>query len=252
MAAEKKEKFFRKLLKRKKLLIIILVIIVVGFVVSRIASRNGDVDTTEVKQGTVREELILTGDIKATEHAPLRFQSSGKVSWVGVSEGDEVKKGQSLMSLDTTNLSQDLKIADANLRSSAAALDVVYDDLQGKEDSETFEETSNRTTAETTKDSAVFSHIKAQRNLANSTLRAPFAGIVTFLANPFTGANVLFNETQVEVVNPDTIFFEVAADQSEVIDLSEGQKVNILLDSFPRMNLKGKLILLVIALWRVR
>jgi RND family efflux transporter MFP subunit len=241
MTAEKKENLFKRLLKRKKLLIVIFVIIVAGFGIYRFTTGDGDVDTVEVKLGTVREEIILTGEVKAVEHSALRFQGSGRVSWVGVSEGEEVKKGQSLMRLDTTNLSQDLKIADANLRSSAAALDVVYDDLQGKEDSETFSETSTRTTAEAAKDITVYSNIKAQRNLSNLTLRAPFAGIVTFLANPFTGATVLFNETQVEVVNPETVYFEVSADQSEVIDLFEGQKVNLILDSFSDDEFEGKI-----------
>ena len=241
MATAKKERIFKRLLKRKKLLAVILVLIVVGIVVVRNISKKDAVDTTEVKKGTVREELILSGEVKAVEHARLMFQTSGKISWVGVSEGDEVKKGQSLMSLDTTNLSQDLKIADANLRSTAAALNSVYDDLKDKKNSETFEEISERTTAEATKDAAVFSNIKAQHNLANATLYAPFTGIVTYIAYPFTGANVLLSETQVEVVNPDTIFFEVSADQSEVIDLFEGQKVTVILDSFQDKELVGEI-----------
>jgi HlyD family secretion protein len=36
----------------------------------------------------------------------------------------------------------------------------------------------------------------------------------------------------VEVIDPKTIYFEVSADQSEVVDLHEGQKVVIVLDSF--------------------
>jgi len=61
----------------------------------------------------------------------------------------------------------DLQIAEADLRAKAASLDKVYDDLQGKEGSETFEEIETRTVAETNKDKAVFSQIKAQKNLAD-------------------------------------------------------------------------------------
>ena len=241
LATVKKERIFKRLLKRKKLLAVILVLIVVGIVVVRNISKKEAFETTEVKKGTVREELILSGEVKAVEHARLIFQTSGKISWVGVSEGAEIKKGQALMRLDTTNLYQDLLIADTNLRSTAAALNSVYDDLKDKKNSETFEEISTRTTAEATKDAAVFSHIKAQQNLTNATLYAPFTGIVTYIAYPFTGANVLLSETQVEVVNPDTIFFEVSGDQSEVIDLFEGQKVTVILDSFQDKELVGEI-----------
>jgi len=220
---------------------VIVIIIIVAFVAwNFFVSGNGDdVETTVVQSGIVKDELILTGVIKADEHTSLKFQNSGKVTWLGVADGDEVLSGQDLIRLDTTNLSQDLKIADANLRAKAASLDKVYDDLQGKEDSETFEEKDTRTTAEANKDSAVYSNIKAQNNLGNLTLKAPFDGIVSFIANPFTGANVLFSEPQIELVNPDTIYFEVTADQSEVINLKLGQSVTVVLDSFLENDYEG-------------
>lgn len=236
-----KENLFNKIIKRKKLIIILIVVglIVYGgwyFIDQR---KNGDVEQTEVKKGTVREELILSGEVVADEHADLLFQSSGELDYIGVSEGDEVKKGQVLARLDTTVLYQSLQIADANLRSTAAALDVVYDDLQGKEDSETYEEKSTRTTSEAAKDAAVFAHIQAQKNLANATLRAPFDGIVTTVSNPFTDFNFIYTQSQIEIVNPQTIYFEVTADQSEVIDLYLGQKVILILDSYTDEEFEG-------------
>lgn len=238
MKNDKKEGFLRRLLKKK---VIIIVIVLVVYAVWRfgIAGKGNDVESVEIKKGVVLEELILSGEIKADEHASLSFQTSGKLSWVGVKEGEEVKKGQSLARIDATNLSQDLKIADATLRARAASLDTVYDDLEGNEDSETFAEIETRTTAETNKDSAVFTNIKAQHNLANASLVSPFAGIVSFIAHPFPGINILFSQPQIEVVNPRTMFFEVSADQSEVIDLYDGQKVNIIFDSFPDKEIEG-------------
>jgi HlyD family secretion protein len=241
MAKEEKERLLSKVLKRKKLIIILIVVgvIVYGgwyFINQR---KNGDIEQTTVKKGTVREELILSGEIKADEHADLLFQSSGELDYIGVSEGDEVTKGQVLARLDTTNLYQSLQIADTTLRSAAAALDVVYDDLQGKEDSETYDEISTRTTAEATKDAAVFSHIQAQKNLANATLKAPFDGIITQITNPFTDFNFIYTQSQIEIVNPQTIHFEVTADQSEVIDLYLGQKVILILDSYSDEEFEG-------------
>ncbi len=246
MAAVKdkeKETLLTKVLKRKKPLAIGAVVVIVILLFFRfVLFKKEETEKTEIKRGTVVEELILSGEIKADEHAELSFQASGKVSWVGVVEGESVEKGQALARLDATSLSMDLQIADANLRAKAASLNKVYDDLQGKEDSETFEETETRTAAETNKDSAVFSHIKAQKSLANATLLAPFDGIVTYVAIPFVGTNIFFTERQIEIVNPETIYFEVTVDQSEVVELSLGQKVKIILDSFPDGEFEGEVV----------
>jgi len=223
----------KKELNKKKfpLFRVIVILVLGGILFARVRSNNKDVVSAVVMKGEVREELILSGSVRADEHANLKFQSSGKISWVGISEGDVVRKGQSLMSLDSTNLNEDLKIADANLRRDAASLDKVYDDLKDKEDSETFEEKATRTAAETAKDSAVFSHVKAQKNLANATLFAPFDGIITSVTNPYQGVNITATQNQIEMVNPETIYFEVGADQSEVLSLKEGQKALIVLDA---------------------
>lgn len=240
---KEKETLLTKVLERKKLLAIGVVVVIVILLFFRfVLFKKEEFEKTEVKRGTVTEELILSGEVKADEHAELSFQASGKVSWVGVIEGEDVKKGQALARLDTTSLSMDLQIADANLRAKAASLNKVYDDLQGKEDSETFEETETRTAAEANKDSAVFSHIKTQKSLANATLLAPFDGIVTYIATPFIGTNIFFTEKQIEIVNPETIYFEVSADQTEVIDLSLGQKVKMILDPFPDKEFEGEIV----------
>lgn len=235
------KKIIEVLKARKKLLIIILILVFVGLLIKRAASKNDKADTAQIMRGSVSEDLILSGEIKADEHVQLSFQSSGQISWVGATEGSWVEKGQALARLDTTKTSLDLQIADAILRSEAASLNTVYDDLQGKEDSEIYEEKETRTAAETDKDKAVFGHIKAQKDLSNATLASPFAGVVTMVANPFSGVNVLFSQNQFEIVNPETIYFEVAADQSEVVDLVEGQKVKVVLDSFPDEELEGKI-----------
>jgi RND family efflux transporter MFP subunit len=237
---KKVQDFINKLLRRKKLVVVVVLIIILFFGWRYYSNRNGNgIETIEVKKGKVIEELILTGSVQADEHAQLPFGSSGELAWLGVFEGDEVRSGQALARLNTSKLAQDLKIADANLRDAAATLDRVYDDLQGKEDSETFAEKETRTAAETAKDAAVFAHIKAQKDLANAVLKAPFDGIVSSITNPFSGINTLATQAQIEVVNPDTIYFDVSADQSEVVDLSIGQKVVIILDSISDEEVEG-------------
>jgi len=241
MAAKaKEESIFRKILGRKKLLIVIIVIVIVGFFAYRyFQNKNGDVDSAEVKRGNVAEELILSGEIDADEYAQLKFPASGKIAWVAITEGEEVKKGQALMKLDTTTLNTAFQSARASLRAAEATLDNVHDQVKDNDDDESFSEKDTRTTAETTKDRAYEAYVAAEYNLRNATLISPFAGIVTYLAHPFSGVNVIFSETQVEVINPDTIFFDVSADQTEVSDIKIGQKVVIVLDSITEKDINS-------------
>ena len=190
---EKKENIFRRLLKRKKLLIILAVLIVGGYFLYGYFTGNEDYETAEVKRGTVAEELILSGDIDADEYAQLKFPASGKIAWVTVKEGDEVKKGQALTKLDTITLNTAFQTTRATLRAAEATLDYVHDQVKDNDDDETFSEKDTRTTAETTKDRAYEAYVAAEYNLRNSTLLSPFAGIVTYLAHPYSGVNVIFS-----------------------------------------------------------
>ncbi len=227
---------------RKKLLAILAMGLVVFFLVRGFIVRRGLVETAQVKKGEVVEELVLSGEVSADEYAKLAFATSGKISWVGVSEGKEVRRGQALAKLDTTNLNSDYQRALEDLRSAEASLQKTYDDVKGHDKDETLTQKETRTIDEVAKNKAYEAVIQARNNLANATLIAPFNGLVTFVANPFSGVNTLASQTQIELINPETIYFNVSADQSEVTDLSLGQKVKIILDPYPEQEFEGEVI----------
>ena len=242
MNKDQKENIISKLFKSKRNRFIIIGGLI-AFLVWRlvVTPKNGDFKTTEVKKGTVAEELILSGEIKAREHALLKFQGSGEIGWLGVTEGQWVKKGQLLIRLDTANLYATYEQSVAALRAAQATADRALDDVKDRNDEETFTEAEARTIAEAARDSAYRAKTIAQENLANGGIRAPFDGIVTGIAHPFSGVNILFSESQIEIVNPGSLYVEVSADQSEVIGLTEGQKVTIVLDSFIDEEIQGEI-----------
>ena len=240
MKKDEKVGIFARILRRKKLLIALAVGVVIFFVARGFITRRNQVETTQVKKGDVTEELVLSGQITADEYTQLAFGTSGKISWVGVKEGDEVKKGYALAKLDTTNLNADYQRALQDLNSAEASLGVVYDTVKGHDKDETLSQKEDRTVAEATKNKAYEAVIKTRQDLQNATLTAPFSGIVTYVANPFSGVNTLASQTQMELVNPETIYFDVSADQSEVTELSLGQKVKIVLDSYPDEQFEAK------------
>lgn len=227
--------------ERKRFLAIFLVVAVVSYFLVRrfiFPSTDGFEEST-VQKGTVTEELIISGEVFAEEDAKMSFPTSGKIIWVGVSEGDTVKKGQALMKLDTTSLNSTLQRARADLRAAEANVEEVHDDVKNHSGDETFAQKNDRTAAETAKDKAYEAVIIAENNLRDTTLIAPFTGVVTSLANPFSGVNVLATQTQIEVVNPETVHFRVDADQNDVFKIKAGDHVNVTFDAMPDKAMPG-------------
>lgn len=225
--------------KRTIIFTVILALILAGFFFFRQKGKDGTVSTT-VQKGTVKEELILTGEVKAEKHSLLAFPTSGKISWVGVTEGQKVNKGQALTSLDKTVLNTTYQQALNTYKDKQAAAEKAEDDVKNHATDETATQKSTRTTAQVARDSAWDAMLAAKYNLDNATILAPFAGIVSSLAYPSPGVNVSSTDTQVEIVDPATIYFEVDADQSEVTSVKDGQEVAVVLDSYQDKEFKGK------------
>jgi RND family efflux transporter MFP subunit len=225
-------------LGRRFWIVIILAVLLLVFVISRGKNKNGTA-VAVVKRGTVSQELILTGQIGAEKHATLSFPTSGKIAWVGVAEGQMVRKGQALVSLDTTTLNAAYQQALNNYRNYQAAAESALDSVKDHSADETYAQKATRTAAESARDSAYDAVVAAEYNLKNSTLYAPFAGVVASLPFPSPGVNVTYADPQVEVVDPASIYFEVEADQSDVVNIQEKQKVMVVLDSYRDKEFSG-------------
>ncbi len=235
-----------KILKRKTIrisltLAILVLALVVGINFFQSKKKESQAEKFEVKKGTVSQDLVLSGQIKAEEDVKLFFPTAGKLAWIGVKEGNLVKKGRALASLDKTPLAAAYQQALNNIRLYEANLEATYDSLQGKDTSETFAQKATRTSSEVAKDNAYDALKIAKYNLDNATLIAPFTGIVTYVAHPYPLVNVPVGELQIEIVNPDTIYFEATADQDEVIKIKKDETVEIALDSFPDKKITGKI-----------
>lgn len=225
--------------RRRTVITIIAVIAIVVFLKFFVFKPKVEVKTANVEIGLVSEDLILSGQIEADEHANLSFQTSGELAYLGVKEGQEVKKGDVLAKLDTTVLYQSYLQAEADLRRYQATLNNTYDQLQGHDSDESYTQIETRTAAEVNKDKAYRAFVAAQKNLSNATLKAPFSGLISSVNYPFTGVNTIFSQPQIEIFNPKTVYFEVSADQTEVTKVAEGQKVKISLDSYSEQDLPG-------------
>ncbi len=219
-------------------ILIVVVLGVGGFFFFKNKNKNGSV-TVAVQKGEVKEELILTGSVKADKHAVLYFPAAGKISAVYVKEGDWVKRGRALTSLDKTTLNTVYQQALNTYRNYQAAAENALDIVKDHSSDETFAQKATRTAAEVARDNAYDAVTAAKYNLDNSTIFAPFEGLIASLPFSSPGVNVGYTDAQVEILDPASIYFEVEADQSEVINIKEKQTVVIVLDSYRDKELVG-------------
>ncbi len=219
---------------------LLIIIAVAGFFILKPKNKTA-VQTAQIGKGTVREELVLTGSVSAVKYAALTFPASGKIGWVGVAEGAKVKKGTAITSLDKTTLNSAYQQALSNYRNYQAIADQALDSVKGHDKDETFAQKATRTTAEVNRDNAYDAVTAAKYNLVNSTIYAPFDGIVSSLPYTSPGVNVSFTDVQVVIVDPSTIYFDVDADQNDVTKLKIGQSVVVVLDSYQDKELNGKI-----------
>jgi HlyD family secretion protein len=238
---ENKKPFIKRLFSKRNIIIGIIVLVVGGLIYGFSVGQSKDVEKYNVSKGTVKEELIISGTVKADKYSAMAFAASGKLAWIGVTEGQEVYQGQALAKLDAKLLNSAYESAKSNLRSADANAQYVLDTVKDHSSDETYLQKTTRTTAEVAKDNAWEALKIAEENLRNSTLYAPFKGVIASLTNSAPGVNVTFADQILEIIDPKTIYFQVFADQTEIIKLKIGDSVEVQLDSYPDNKLQGKI-----------
>jgi RND family efflux transporter MFP subunit len=234
---KKIRKKYSELSKRNKRLIIlieaILLVALLIFGKDLLFKKENEFETTRVSRQNISTTVSASGTVEAQQQANLHFQSLGKVSWVGVVKGDRVNKWQALAKLDTVQLNTSLQIAHSNLRGAEATLERVYDDVKDHDDDESFTQKETRTTAEIAKDNAYEAVVSAQKAIVNSTLIAPFSGVVVSVSDNMTpGTNIALTDI-ITIADTSKFKFTAQVDEVDYGQIEVGEKVEISLDAFP-------------------
>lgn len=235
---------------RKAVIIIAVLFLVFGgfFVVNRRNQQKKAAAEEKTKQAELaaaaveNENVFASGKITAAKQIDLKFQTSGKLAWVGVAEGDYVQQWQAIASLDTTQLKRDLK-------------DALLDYSKDRND---FEETYRVTYREQTPYSAMNNTVKRilEKNqwdlekavlavetehydLELATLVTPLAGLVVNIDTPFAGVNITPATAVFTIADPSSLEFVAEVDEVDIVNLHEGQKALITLDSQPEKPLES-------------
>lgn len=224
--------------KNKKRIIIILVIIailaVVFFIKSKKSGKSTNQLTTTVQTKSLQEKVYLSGKLDAKSKAKISFTGDSKITWIGVKEGDQVKKYQGLAKQDTNEVEKSLKLTLNSYLSTRWDFDKTTQDNKYLEQSDQKLAKDMKLIVDKAQLSLDNSVINVDlKNLAikKSSLTSPIKGIVvkapTSQSGSYPNADDYF-----EIVDPATEYISAMVGQQDVIKLKVGQKAKITLDSY--------------------
>jgi RND family efflux transporter MFP subunit len=199
-----------------------------------------------VKRDSIKETLTISGELDAEEKITLRFQSSGLISWIGVKKGDSVKKNQLIATLDQKEQKKNLEKYLNTYLDSRWDFDQTKDEYRQPAQKYWGLSWDQRNDIDRALQKAQFDLNNAVLDvelkdilLKYVNLYSPIDGIVTKVAAPVAGVYATATQSEFEVINPNSIYFSLLPDQTEVTKLTASMSAEIVFDSYPEEKVPG-------------
>src|SRR5258708_1133647 len=106
---------------KKRFFLLVVVILVLAFILFILTKKPEPINTTKVTKSDIKETVSASGTLEGKEVANLKFKSSGKLAYINIKEGDQVKAGQTIAGLDTQDLNISLREAERDYEAKNAA-----------------------------------------------------------------------------------------------------------------------------------
>lgn len=235
---------------KKRLIIIsiaILAIIGGGLIIKNSKSQNetGQIKTTKAVKQAFTKSVQSSGKTKSSKSVELKFQTSGKLKWVNVAEGETVSAYQAIAGLDVREVQKTLDKALRDYSSERNDFEetwrVTYNGVQNPNTALT--DTVKRVLQKNQWDleKAVLDVELKHLAIEYATLVTPIAGIVAHIDTPVAGVNITPASSVFEIVDPSSLEFQANIDEVDIGSLSLGQTATIALDAFPDATFSGKI-----------
>jgi len=222
----------KKLLKKRWVIATISITIsaLISFAIYKKVTAPVVVSTFKVEERSFKNSLVLDGNLHAKEEADIAFEASGKIVWVGVKEGDIVRKGQALAQLDTRLLKEDYNTAIKTAET--AQIEVYeYDELH-KDDRDEPEVIHARNQLQNAKVAADVASEKARVAISKANIYTPISGKVLSVGKS-VGEYATFGVTMISVANQDAgLVFKAELSEEDIAKVKIGDKAEITLDAY--------------------
>jgi RND family efflux transporter MFP subunit len=237
--------------------LIVAILITAYFIIGSISTSVVEVKlTTVVKQSPGRSSAVLTasGYIVAQRKASVSSKGTGVLVYLGVVEGDKVKKGQIIARLDDRDIVAQLDEAKFNLQLYQAQLNELKNNYDREKElfSRGLSSQQNLDQAESAYKSLLANidiadaRIRAAEvSLENMIIRAPFDGTVLTknaevgeIVAPF-GASTTSRAAVVTIADMNSLMVEADVSESNIEKIKQGQDCEITLDANPGKRYQG-------------
>ncbi len=240
------------------------------------------VQTTQVVTAWPSQQYLLlnsTGYVVARRKAAVASKGTGRVEWLGVSEGDTVKEGTVVARLESRDVEATFRAAAANTAVAAAALTTAQNELEdAQRNLERFNvlfkkklvsllnmqdarsrharAVASQASAKAALDAARANEEYARSGVEYTQIRAPFDGVVISrsanVGDIVTPLSSAADAKGAVVVMADMSTLEVDAEVSEssLASIKVGQPCEIVLDAFPDRRYRGEVSVVVPAVNR--
>ncbi len=195
-------------------------------------------DIITVQAQDLRQGLPITGSLKAANSAVVKAKVPGELKGLVVREGDAVKLGQLLATIDSTDFALRVKQAQDQAAAAKAQSDIAqrqFDNNKALVDqgfiSKTSLDTSQATlnAARATYQAALAGTDVAKKSVADTEVRAPIGGQISQrLAQP--GERVGIDARIVEIVDLSRLEMESAVATSDAAGLRVGQTARVAIE----------------------
>ena len=141
------------------------------------------------KYQNIVKKLEVSGVIDAKQKARLRFATGGKIVYLGAKEGEQVKKGKTIATIDRVTLEKQLQ-QDLNLYTKERwDWENTKDDIKDRWINDTEKRTVDQVQMDLNNE-VLDVEIRTEA-IKNSAIYAPFNGVLTFSPTAVTGVQLL-------------------------------------------------------------
>lgn len=195
------------------------------------------------KKQTITQTVSSSGKVRANQQVNLKFQTSGLLTWVGVKEGDYVKKWQAVAQLDKREVQKNLEKALRDYSEQRNDYEEMYRvTYRGQQPQNALTDTAKRILEKNQWDleKSVLDVELKDIALKLATLISPIDGLVTQIDTPVAGINITPAGAIFTIANPEQMVFDAEIDEVDIANIKIGQLASVNLDAYPEEKIQGK------------
>jgi RND family efflux transporter MFP subunit len=192
------------------------------------------VDARPVENGRIARSVTVSGNVEPIRTVTVNAQMAGALKSVNVEEGTVVRQGAVLATLDDREIAAQLASAEATYDLAKATF----------ERAERLRERQVITLAEYERDRAALASADAQlaqlrTRIGYATVTAPISGVI--IEKLVEAGHAVGNQTRLfTVADVSTLVVRVRVSELDVVQIRQGDRVDVVLDAFPGQVLEGR------------